>query len=350
MIEIKKKADFKAAKEILKREKDEVIIKRGIKKIDKDAFWYCEGLTAITIPDSVTEICFGAFTHCTGLTSVTIPNSVTRIWQGAFQYCTNLKSVVIPESVKKIDEDAFLRCESLTELVLPNTDIKVDEYAFSGCKNLKHVTVPACLTWIFKDHDHSPDMVITVYEDTPQEAVNDDNDSEYVYTDSDRRNIALAFDYKMRHEYMMILNEYGDKYGELSGNEWYDYIDATYYDMDYQFIGKNQAVNMAYWTDNYFLIPARPEDVTKKVVKSVSKEGINEFYAYCNDSKITVRDLVYYLVRQFSLIDEVPFDEEDIESIKELIDEDLNPLGISFQQKMIKKVFIPAYRLLCEVE
>ena len=43
------------------------------------AFYYCDGLMSITIPDSVTSIGGSAFSGCTGLTSVTIPDSVTSI-------------------------------------------------------------------------------------------------------------------------------------------------------------------------------------------------------------------------------------------------------------------------------
>jgi hypothetical protein len=43
------------------------------------AFWGCESLTSITIPNNVTSIGFWAFSNCSSLTSITIPNSVTTI-------------------------------------------------------------------------------------------------------------------------------------------------------------------------------------------------------------------------------------------------------------------------------
>ena len=54
--------------------------------VDK-AFYYCSGLTSITIPNSVTSIKNKTFEGCRGLTSVTIPNSVTSIGYNAFHKC-----------------------------------------------------------------------------------------------------------------------------------------------------------------------------------------------------------------------------------------------------------------------
>ena len=59
---------------------------------------------------SVTSIGYMAFYYCYGLTSVTIPNSVTSIGDVAFSYCSGLTSVTIPNSVKSIGSDAFYEC------------------------------------------------------------------------------------------------------------------------------------------------------------------------------------------------------------------------------------------------
>ena len=58
-----------------------------VTEIGDHAFYYCDSLTSVTIPNSVTEIEDCAFEGCRGLTSVTIPNSVKSINDYAFQYC-----------------------------------------------------------------------------------------------------------------------------------------------------------------------------------------------------------------------------------------------------------------------
>jgi hypothetical protein len=71
----------------------EVIIPKGVKKIGKYAFGWCDNLISVEIPDGVTNIDANAFCSCGNLTSVTIPASVTKIGSDAFFWCSNLKTV-----------------------------------------------------------------------------------------------------------------------------------------------------------------------------------------------------------------------------------------------------------------
>ena len=63
--------------------------------IESGAFQKCTGLTAITIPSSVTSIASDAFSGCTGLTTLDIPSSVTSIGGGVFSGCQSLTSVTV---------------------------------------------------------------------------------------------------------------------------------------------------------------------------------------------------------------------------------------------------------------
>ena len=65
----------------------------SVTSIGNSAFYYCESLTSVTIPNSVTSIGDWAFSGCSGLTSVAIPNSVTSIGDYAFYECSGLTSL-----------------------------------------------------------------------------------------------------------------------------------------------------------------------------------------------------------------------------------------------------------------
>ena len=92
-----------------------VVITSG-EGFDNRAFYHCDSLTNVIIPNGVTNIGEDVFADCTSLTSVTIPNGVISIGEDAFYNCTSLTRITIPNSVASIGEDAFYNCTSLTNV------------------------------------------------------------------------------------------------------------------------------------------------------------------------------------------------------------------------------------------
>ena len=120
----------------------------SVTSIGDRAFYYCSGLTSVTIPNGVTSIGNYAFYECRSLTSVTIPNSVTSIGEWAFTYCISLTSVTIPNSVTSIGDRAFYYCSGLTSVTIPNSVTSIGGSAFYGCSGLTSVTIPNSVTSI----------------------------------------------------------------------------------------------------------------------------------------------------------------------------------------------------------
>ena len=127
-----------------------VTIPNSVTKIDQSAFLGCTDLESITIPNSVTVIGDYAFNECSSLESITIPNSVTEIGERAFWECSSLTSVTIGDGVTKIGKGAFWECSSLASVTIGNSVTRIGESAFLSCKNLKSVTIPNSVTRIDK--------------------------------------------------------------------------------------------------------------------------------------------------------------------------------------------------------
>ena len=123
-------------------------IKKGVKIIGKRAFAFCNFLTNIIIPESVTNIGEHAFSECHSLKSINIPDSVTRIGYSAFKSCGCLTSISIPPSVTTIEDGTFLGCDSLRNINIPDTVTRIGRSAFEDCDSLTSINIPPSLTTI----------------------------------------------------------------------------------------------------------------------------------------------------------------------------------------------------------
>ena len=121
------------------RPKGNLAIKEGIKVLSDYSFKYCNDITSVSLPNSVTNIGLGAFFYCAELTSINLPNTITRIEQSTFYKCSSLSSVVIPNTVISIGSNAFGNCDNLKSLIIPNSVEAIEQYAFYNCINLNEI-------------------------------------------------------------------------------------------------------------------------------------------------------------------------------------------------------------------
>ena len=156
-----------------------VQIPNSVTSIGQWAFWNCSLLESVYIPKSVVSIGKEAFFQCSSLASLqvdtdnkifdsrdnsnaiiesktntllqgclntVIPNTVTAIGARAFSYFYDLKSMPIPNSVKTIGEKAFSECSSLAAIDIPSSVTSIGSDAFDGCISLKEIVVPYSVT------------------------------------------------------------------------------------------------------------------------------------------------------------------------------------------------------------
>ena len=125
-----------------KKVEGDLVILDGVGYISHAAFAYCNGLTSVTISNSVKGIGNYTFYECSGLTSVEIPDGVTSIGGAVFYNCSGLTSITIPNKVTSVGDYAFRGCSGLTSITIPDSVTKIGEFAFYGCSNLTSMTLP----------------------------------------------------------------------------------------------------------------------------------------------------------------------------------------------------------------
>lgn len=109
-------------------------IPEGVTTIGAYAFNSIWGVTELEIPASVESLAQGSFQWCGNVETITFaPGSrLTEIAGGAFYQCEKVKKVVLPDSITKIGGAAFKDCKLLEEIVLPEGLSKIEAGVFAG--------------------------------------------------------------------------------------------------------------------------------------------------------------------------------------------------------------------------
>ena len=81
-----------------------------------------------------------AFSYCQNLTEISLPNSVTLLGTAAFYCSKGLRNATLNENLTQLKNSTFYQCESLTSISIPASIVTIGTYAFSGCLALESVT------------------------------------------------------------------------------------------------------------------------------------------------------------------------------------------------------------------
>ena len=98
-----------------------------------------EGITEVVLPSTVTRLSNSAFYGCDSLKKINLPEGLESIGTDAFRK-TGLKKLILPESLKRIDTAAFAD-SPLEKITLPEGVESVARDVFKGCNKLKEITV-----------------------------------------------------------------------------------------------------------------------------------------------------------------------------------------------------------------
>lgn len=118
------------------------------KLIATRAFYCCDEIISIEMPDSVEHINTEAFYRCENLEFVKLSANLKKIGNSSFAGCNALTNITIPGSVAAIEEKAFFGCGSLEKIEIPSSVLSIGVLAFCDCESLEKVILNEGLTEI----------------------------------------------------------------------------------------------------------------------------------------------------------------------------------------------------------
>ena len=125
-----------------------IVLPDGLEKIDYAAFYHCDNLASVELPESVNSVASKAFAHTAwvdgflsgagGQNNASDTDSATAedflISGGVLvAYRGNASEVTVPEGVRVIAGEAFAGHDEIQKVILPSSVQNIDERAFAGC-------------------------------------------------------------------------------------------------------------------------------------------------------------------------------------------------------------------------
>ena len=138
-------------------------VMQGTITIGKNAFYGCDKVESINLPNTVREIGDGAFIGCTNLISITLPESLLSIGEQAFGGCSALRGISIPKDISRIERSTFFNCVSLANVSFSENLTDICDMAFFGCKTLHEIHLPSNVNSIGEKAFYGCDTLTDAY-------------------------------------------------------------------------------------------------------------------------------------------------------------------------------------------
>lgn len=125
-----------------------IVLPDSLENIGQSAFYRCNDLQEIVIPEKVKSVNDYTFYDCYQLKKVSFPPTLEAIKYHAFANAHMLSDLILPDSLNQLGEYAFYYNYELDSLIIPQKVTAIQYAAFHDCRKLKYVKFPDKLTLI----------------------------------------------------------------------------------------------------------------------------------------------------------------------------------------------------------
>ena len=84
-----------------------------VTRIGRNAFYKCNELTFVAVPEGATTLCWFAFASCSSLQYLELPNSLTTIEEHAMFGCNSITEFYVPRNLVNIAYNAFVSFQNV---------------------------------------------------------------------------------------------------------------------------------------------------------------------------------------------------------------------------------------------
>lgn len=118
----------------------------NLTKLPKQAFYESEFLSAIALPDALSDMGNRSFESCSNLTYIRLPKNFKNIGEYTFYGCKSLEEIELPEACLEIQKRAFYDCSTLRVVRMSSNVQTIGDKAFAYCQSLKDISLSMNLT------------------------------------------------------------------------------------------------------------------------------------------------------------------------------------------------------------
>ncbi|MCF0220142.1 MAG: leucine-rich repeat domain-containing protein [Muribaculaceae bacterium] len=153
-------------------------VAEGTVDIEDSAFWNCQTLERLWLPDSVSagcaclceaarnlrfarlsanvkHPCIAVFCRCESLEEIILPEGIEGIGENMFTGCISLRHIHLPSTITYLNGECFAD-SGLEEIDLPEGVTRIGDDAFAGCRSLRRLVIPKNVRhigpWLVQGH------------------------------------------------------------------------------------------------------------------------------------------------------------------------------------------------------